>query len=187
MKRLNRTYYHLLIIVCCGMIITGCGFYLRGQGPNFNGKSIENSQVYLAATQSDGLLHRQILRDLQFSEVRVIDEPEKAEWHVIILTANTEKKSVGIDSSGRSNEYEITIGVEFIVDSANKIKQANQNTSGEKSDAIENRFLTVHRNFYFDNNDPIGKRHEEKIILDSMRKDISRQLINVLSSKIVNQ
>ena len=186
MKHIIRIYHKLFIAVCFGVIITSCGFHLRGQGPNV-GANIENSRVYLAVTNSNGLLHRQILRDLQFSQAKVIDEPAKADWHIIILSVKTEKKSVGIDSSGRSNEYEIILDVEYIVDSAIRLKQVNQNVESKKSKEIENRFLTSHRNFYFDNNDPIGKRNEEKILLDSMRKDISRQLVSVLSSSIANQ
>ena len=187
MKRLYRTYHQLFIIACFGMIITGCGFHLRGQGPNVSGANIENSRVYLAATQKDGLLHRQILRDLQFSEAQLVDDPEKSDWHIIVLSAKTEKKTVGIDSSGRSNEYEIIIVVEYIVDSTKNLKQISQADKDEKSNEIKNRFLTSHRNFYFDNNDPIGKRNEEKILQDSMREDISRQLISILSSSIANQ
>lgn len=177
----------LIIIISLGCLLFGCGFHLRGQGPNVSGANIENSRVYLAATQNDGLLHRQILRDLQFSEAQLIDDPEKADWHIIVLSAKTEKKSVGIDSSGRSNEYEIMIVVEYIVDSTKNLKQISQADKDETSNEIKNRFLTSHRNFYFDNNDPIGKRNEEKILQDSMRKDISRQLVSVLSSSIANQ
>ena len=169
------------------MMTTACGFHLRGLGPNVGGANIEDSRVYLATTQNAGLLNRQILRDLQFSEAKMIDDPEKADWHIIVLSANTEKKIVGIDSSGRSNEYEIMISVEYIIDSSKNLKRNNQSGKDEKLDEINNRFLSSHRNFYYDNNDPIGKRNEEKILLDSMRKDISRQLVSVLSSSIANQ
>lgn len=177
----------LIIIISLGCLLFGCGFHLRGHGPNVSGANIENSRIYLATTQNAGLLNRQILRDLQFSEAQVMDEPEKADWHIIVLNARTEKKSVGIDSSGRSNEYEIIISIEYIVDSSKNLKQVNQTSKVKKINEIKNRFLTSSRNFYFDNNDPIGKRNEEKILLDSMHKDISRQLVSVLSSRIANQ
>ena len=177
----------LISIISLGCLLFGCGFHLRGQGPSVSGANIENNRIYLAATQSDGLLHRQILRDLQFSEAQVVDDPEKADWHIIVLSAKTEKKSVGIDASGRSNEYELITVVEYIVDSSKNLKKVNQATTDQESNEIQNRFLTSHRNFYFDNNDPIGKRNEEKILRNSMRKDISRQLVSVLSSSIANQ
>ncbi len=177
----------LITIVLLSCLLLGCGFHLRGHGPNVNGSSLGNSRVYLAATNQKGLLYRQIQRDLQFAEAQVIDEPQKADWHIVMLSVKTEKKSVGIDRSGRSNEYEIIIAIEYIVDSAGNIKQAGQVAEGKKLKEIGNRFLTSRRNFYFDNNDPIGKRNEEKILLDSMHKDISRQLLNVLSSSIANQ
>ncbi len=177
----------LITIIILGCLLLGCGFHLRGQGPHVSGANIENSRVYLATIQSAGLLNRQILRDLQFSEAEVIDDPEKADWHIIVLSAKTEKKSVGIDSSGRNNEYEIIISVEYIVDSSRNLKATNQTGKDEKYSEIRNRFITSHRNFYYDNNDPIGKRNEEKILLNSMHKDISRQLVSVLSSSIANQ
>ncbi len=114
----------LILIISLGSLLFGCGFHLRGNGPNVSGANIGNSRVYLAAIQNAGLLHRQILRDLQFSEAQVIDDPEKADWHIIVLSAKTENKSVGIDSSGRSNEYEIIISVKYIVNSSKTLNSS---------------------------------------------------------------
>ena len=50
----------------------------------------------------------------------------------------------------------------------------------EEHSEFENQQVSSHRSYYFDNNDPIGKKAEEESLRDSMRGELSRRMINHL-------
>lgn len=160
-------------------LISSCGFHLRGQGPSMSVASVKNSRVYLVANQDNGGFYRQLRRDLQFSQVTLIDDPLNAEWHIVILSSKMEKSSIGIDQNGRTNEYQLTTTIEYLLDSTNHFKPL-----AESSEKIENRKLTTSRRFYFDNNDVIGKRNEEKTLLAAMNQELSARLIRVFATRM---
>ncbi len=181
----------ITLILLISFSLAGCGFHLRGQGPNQSSVSLDSSRVYLAATSEDGLFHRQLERDLQYANVEIISDPTTADWRIVILSSNTEKKSVGIDRSGRTNEYEILINIEYILDAVSETKQSEQQLAikpmASDIEITENLTLVASRHLYYDNNDPIGKRNEEKTLLESMRRELSGKIIKVLSTSIANQ
>ena len=162
----------IIFLTCC--VLIGCGFHLRGQGPGNKYAGVDDVRIYIAATSEGPLLHRQLQRDLQFANAILTNDAENSDWHVIILLAKENRNAIGIDSLGRSNEYELNIEVEYLIQQVGFLK-----------DEVRQE-LVARRSLYFDNSDPIGKRNEEKILLDAIRKEISGKLIKILSSKIAN-
>lgn len=160
------------MLLSCHLL--GCGFHLRGVGDELKFENLKNIQVYLAVANDDELFHQQLQRDLKFANTHLIDDVNSADWHLIILSVKTEKNSVGIDRNGRSNEYEVKMEVEFIVGSQSML----DDVKGVIGENTNNRVLSVSRNVYFDNNDQIGQRSEEKNILAAMRAELSKRVIN---------
>jgi len=173
----------LLLIFLLSCQLFGCGFHLRGLDENRNAANLKNAQVYLTVTNENRVFHRQLKRDLQLTEVRLVEDIKNANWHLVILLVDTEKKSVGIDRKGRSNEYTVSMKVEFIIVSREMLNENGDSNSENDSNLV----FRISRNVYSDNNDQIGQRKEENNILDTMRKELSRRLINALSLRIVKQ
>jgi len=175
-------------------MISSCGFYLRGQGPNNFIGDFENEKIYLAVTSKDQVLLRQIKLDLQLARFQLVNDPEKSNNHLIVLNTTFEKRVIGTDQNGRDNEFQITQTAEYIVNHYSqellrenekvhysaKPMEAEDNSKIEDQSEFENQQVRSHRSYYFDNNDPIGKKAEEISLRDSMRGELSRKMINHL-------
>ena len=181
-----RQYAFMFIAI---FLLSSCGFYLRGQGPNSFIGDFENEKLYLAVTSRDKVLLRQIKMDLQLARFSLVDNPEKSSNHLIVLNTIFDKRVIGTDQNGRDNEFQISQTVEYIVNhyvddpSTDKNKNTQQDSSQsnfENQLDFENQQVRSHRSYYFDNNDPIGKKAEEESLRDSMRAELSRKMINHL-------
>lgn len=176
----KRDVSRLLIILFCGMLLSSCGFHLRGvpQNSSSNGsESIADSRrqdsktVYLAVTTKDKVLFRQIRTDLALSGFTPVEQPENAAAHLVVISSWLEKNAIGIDQFGRSNEYEVSLQIEYLFSWVGHLQKA------QKTDELERQILQTHRSFYIDNNDPIGKKTEEASLVRDMRRELSRKLI----------
>jgi len=199
MSNANFRQYALMFIAV--FLLSGCGFHLRGQGPNNFIGDFENEKIYLAVTSQDKAFLRQVKMDLQLARFILVDDPEKSSNHLIVLGTTFGKRVIGTDQNGRDNEFQISQTVEYIVNhyvedqsigKNKKIRPAssqpelkNQLDFERHADFVdhtdfENQKVRAHRSFYFDNNDPIGKKAEEASLRDSMRAELSRKMINHL-------
>lgn len=171
----------LVFIFIVGVqFISGCGFHLRGQGESYSVAKLNGVQVYLAVTSDDSFLRRQIANDLQASGIVVVNKPESTKNHLIVLNSRVKRRAIGVDSNGRNNEFELNQNVRFLVshlDASGQSKASNRNKL-EKDTLDEVMNVEARRSFYLDNIDLIGKRAEEKALLDSIRQEVSRKIIS---------
>lgn len=182
MLNLNR----IITILSLCLLLCGCGFHLRGQGSNPLYKGLAGTSIYLAVAGDDKALYRQIKVDLQFSKFNVVDDADVTSYHLIVLQSKIKKRAIGVDINGRDNEYEISYQLDFIVNGNAKSALKNGNEDKNEQLEVESQRVVIYRNLYLDVNDPIGKRSEEKDLLDSIRLDLSRKLISHLVVAINN-
>jgi len=175
-------------------LLSSCGFHLRGQGSNNFIGDFENETLYLAVTSQDKALLRQVKMDLQLARFVLVDDPEKSSNHLIVLNTIFDKRVIGTDQNGRDNEFQISQTVEYIVNhyaddqsTDNNKKRQHGSTQSKFSQTdfeneanFENQKIRSRRSYYFDNNDPIGKKAEEASLRESMRAELSRKMINHL-------
>ncbi|MEP1743080.1 MAG: LPS assembly lipoprotein LptE [Kangiellaceae bacterium] len=169
-----------LVFIIGAQFIAGCGFHLRGQGESYSVAQLNGIQVYLAVTSEDSLLRRQIANDLQASGIVVVNSPELTENHLVILNSKVLRRAIGVDSNGRNNEFELNQNVRFLVSHID-VKQQRKTSDKKKpktSSLDEVMNVEARRSFYLDNIDLIGKRAEEKALLDSIRQEVSRKIIS---------
>lgn len=181
LSKTNIRQYALMFIAI--FLLSSCGFYLRGQGPNSFIGDFENEKLYLAVTSQDKALFRQIKMDLQLARFSLVDNPEESSNHLIVLNTIFDKRVIGTDQNGRDNEFQISQTVEYIVNHYvdDPSVDKNENTQQDSNQSnFENQQVRSHRSYYFDNNDPIGKKAEEESLRDSMRAELSRKMINHL-------
>ena len=179
----------ILFIISVSLILSSCGFHLRGKIDSDQLLSVKGLPVYLSVTSQDKKLFRQLKRDFQLADYSVVDEPLLSKNHLVILNSSLTKRAVGVDSFGRNNEFEIIVGIEFIV---NRLKVENENLKSsshnvlnfENSLEAESTILTTHRNLYRDSYDSIGKNAEESSLLDSMRQELSLKIMSQFTATI---
>lgn len=173
----------LFFILIASLILSSCGFHLRGNVTNNTVQSVKGLAVYLSMTSQDKALFRQLKRDFQLADILVVDDPSLSSHHLLVLNNSLEKRAVGVDNFGRNNEFELIYGVEFMVNRFDTNRNnmsltdySNAISQGEL--VIDKTILTSHRNLYRDNYDNIGKNAEEASLIDSMRRELSLKIMS---------
>jgi len=167
----------LVIFVVC-LILSSCGFHLRGTTSS-NIHSSEGLSVFVGFSSDDRFFERQLKNDLKLANVTLVKDATQVNHHLIIVNSFMEKKSIGIDSVGRNNEFEISYAIDFVIN--NNGKQVMQDSSASRSESKNvvpaTKTIVARRSLYIDRSDPIGKRTEEKKLLESMRQELSNKLV----------
>lgn len=164
MKR--RSAIALLGLVApAGLVLTGCGFKLRGS-QNFAFSSI-------AVMPNPGGAVAMELRRSFGSSVRVLapDEPlDKAERVIDILQEQREKTVVGVSSSGQVREFQLRIRVKFRV------------RSREGQELVPDSEILQQRDISFNESAVLAKEAEEALLYRDMQTDIVQQLMRRLAT-----
>jgi len=181
-KRIKSNTLKSIALLCFIFIISSCGFHLRGHQSLENSAELKGTQVYLAVTSEDMQFQRQIKIDLQFLGFKVIDDALAPAVHLVVTQSVVDKRAIGIDSIGRNNEFEIIHQINYLVNFEQlKALDTSRSSAMENSqDELVVHQLSSRRSFYLDNEDLIGKRAEEATLLDAMRQELSRKLVNHL-------
>ena len=167
------TKLKFLVFVCLTSLLVSCGFHLRGQGPNAAPVNMSGLSIFLAVTDADKALYRQVKNELRYANLTVSDNPSLSSLHLIVLKSKLKKRAIGTDSIGRNNEFELKQTVEFLIS-----QKSNKNLANEEDLlAVENQQIFASRNLYIDNNDLIGRSAEEKVLLNSIRKELSKKIM----------
>ncbi len=187
-KRLSKiSKCKAVILLCLICWINGCGFHLRGNGPINTSANVSSAKIYLSSLNDQANIAGHIRRNLQYAGAELVSESEKAEWKLLILSSLLEKKSIGTDQNGRTNEFEIRLNLELSIDSVqDQVNAINDSKTVSKSIIDDMKSIKVSRNVYFDNNDAIGKRNEEKSILQTIHDEVSNRVLQLLSAELVN-
>jgi outer membrane lipopolysaccharide assembly protein LptE/RlpB len=169
------------ILLAC-TLLSSCGFHLRGKIDTSVLQSIKGMPVYLSVTSEDKKLFRQLKRDFQLADYVVVSEPSLSRNHLVVLNSTFKKRAVGVDTLGRNNEFEIMIGIEFIVNQFDQSKQSKEQFKEQAE--LEQSIITAHRNLYRDSFDSIGKNAEENSLIDSMRQELSLKIMSQFTATI---
>ena len=172
--KLNR-YSILGFILLLSLALSSCGFKLRGtdfQGINYD----RDISVFLGFFADDNLLERQLKTGLGLANIALVKESLESNNHLIVISTELNKQSVGIDDVGRNNEFQFSYAVDFVINNDGN-QEKNFSSSSESLIKPEKKSIIIRRNLYIDRNDPIGKRTEERQLVEEMRQEISRKLV----------
>ena len=163
MKNFKLTY--LLISI----LITGCGFHLRGS-QDFS-KTLPEVNVSGVNKYSD--LGRELLRSLAAANVNVFDESSI----ILNITNDTfSKRVLSVDSAGRANQYELRYDVSFTL-----VKTANNEKVKKIVDLIPAQNISEKREYLFDANLILATQDEENRLKKDMRQSVILQLMRRLN------
>ena len=109
--------------------------------------------------------------------VAIFNDASQVDNHLIIVDSLIEKNSIGLDSVGRNNEFEVIYAIDFVINNNGKGDMKGIGLSKpENSDSVK-KSIIARRSLYIDRSDPIGKRTEEKELIKSMRQELSNKLV----------
>lgn len=156
----------LAIIAFLLMILTsGCGFHLRGMVdiPHW----LNNVAIIVQNANHD--LEPLLRKQLEAYKVHVTEDPNTADYWLVIESDNIQQNIVSVSSSTVSRQYQLIYTVHF------HLQRAKRENLLPSTQVVVTRQITI-------NSDRIlGSNDEEELLKGEMRSDAALQIINRIS------
>jgi len=153
-----NTIYEKFITLFMLLIITSCGFHLRGMTEiSFKTISLEGKELSFT---------KNLKKTLASNKVSIILPTENPELRIELLSEESEKRILSLSGQGLVREFEIFYRVRY------RIKTIDSETWSQEN-IIETR-----RDFTFSDSNLIGKEEEERQLDESMRNEAITNLFN---------
>lgn len=160
-----QTRRALLSAAGAGLLLSGCGFRLRGhfQAP------FETLYLQMREnTRFSGLLKRMIESG---SNIRCVKNPNEAEAVLELINQRRDREVLSISDSGRAREYELTLTIEFRVTS-----------TYDDFTYVELTQLVAHRDITYSESEFLSREKEEEVLYRDMENDLIAQMIRYLEA-----
>lgn len=145
-------------------LITGCGWQLRGHLALPEG----TDSIFVSAEDSHGSLVGELKKLLSANQVTAAISSKEAQYSIFIEREDEKKRTVAVGSNTLAAEYELTLEVDYRIESAD----------GEK--LIPKATAQVARTYAYNRDDVVAKDEEEKLIKEEMRRNVVQQIIRRL-------
>ena len=162
MKNINaisRTLWISLLII----VLTGCGFHLRGALPTLT----MDNPIYIAGVDKNSDLYRELARQLHGAKSVVTETRSLAKSVLTISNYRSRERQLTLNSSNQAVEYELEESFNFSV-------QTSRTT-------IESRPLKVTRVLGRTESETLAREREEREMRVNMRHDLVNQLMYQLA------
>lgn len=157
------TISRLFILMLAALLLTACGFHLRGQA------DMPFKMLYLDAANPTTPFIADLRRNLEANHVQLVNSAEQADVVLNIVQESTDKQILTLGGSGRVNEFRLIYRI--------SLRAYNL----QQHDWIPAMEIEQRRDFSFDDTKTLAKESEEALLLHSMRTDIVQQIVRRLS------
>lgn len=168
---INR--FRLVFVVLLTLVISGCGFQLRGAIDI----SAEISPLYLQQN-SVFELAREIKALLTTNNIEVVADPAQANSQLVLLNETKQSRVLSVDGNGRAREYSLTYTVNFTM----TIKKA-----GEQAEGVgvvpKQETVSLTRSLIFDPEAVLAVTNETEILYREMRGNAARSILLKLQAR----
>ena len=162
MKNINaisRTLWISLLII----VLTGCGFHLRGALPTLT----MDNPIYIAGVDKNSDLYRELARQLRGAKSVVTETRSLAKSVLTISEYRSRERQLTLNSSNQAAEYELEESFNFSVQTSNT--------------TVESRPLKVTRVLGRTESETLAREREEREMRVNMRHDLVNQLMYQLA------
>jgi LPS-assembly lipoprotein len=147
------------------LILTACGFHLRGTGTDampFETLHLQDSGAPIIA--------QELRRAFHSGGVRLVPAQEEAQMMLELTNERTEKHILSLSGKGKVREYEIVYRVEF------RGRKASSPTWGPP------QVVELRRDFSYSDSALLAKDYEEARLMKDMVSDAVREVMRRVSS-----
>ncbi|MCO6441501.1 MAG: hypothetical protein J5I81_10525 [Nitrococcus mobilis] len=96
-------------------LLVGCGWHLRGSG---GGGDLDGVMVYVLPEMGEGELANITTDTLRSYGAQVVDDQQVADWVLVLLGQQTNRRTVSVTPQGQARAYELRYTLRFRVDTA---------------------------------------------------------------------
>ena len=161
-KHAVRGFFLPLVTCCSLLLLSGCGFHLRGEVTL--PKVMANTYIQGATPYSD--LETDLRRALTVAGARVSSAPQDATAQLQILREDSGRRVLTVTVHGKAGEYELFYTVEF------------QLTDAAGKELVPRQRVTLTRDFTFDETELLGKTGEEDLLHREMRHEMVQRILD---------
>lgn len=154
-----RTIKFLIFGLIPALLLTACGFHLRGSMEQLSGLPA----LYLPAGATG--LAGELRSAARSGGARLVESREEAQAVVILSAETLERQVRSVGSTGKVREFELVYTVSFEV----------QDKDGKALSDAQTIRLT--RDFVFDETQVLGKEAEETVLRQGLQRDAAGQIL----------
>jgi LPS-assembly lipoprotein len=159
-----------LAVLLLALLLTGCGFKLRGQSdlPPVLAKTYIKTNQPAGAPPST--LAQTLARLLASNRAQILTSPEQATAIIEILKEESKTRTLAANRSGNVREYTLTYSVEY------RVTRANGTV------LLAHDQITSSRDLIYSETAVLGKQEGENLALRELENDAARTLLRRLEA-----
>lgn len=157
----TRTAFVSMLMIGC-MLISACGFQLRGINSSLSFKTIKLAGASLS-------LKRELTRNITANNLQLVDDVKQADVILELISESNRKRIQSLSGTGVVREFELYYQVNFRMR-----EQANEQWGAPQT-------LQLRRDYSYNDDAILGKAEEEVRLNDAMRSDAVREIMRRLS------
>ena len=146
-------------------LLAGCGFHLQ----NAFTVPTEMERTYIATENRHSLFYGELRRQLQAAGMQLADVPGDATATLTISVDETNQRVLSVSTRNVPTEYEVYYSIEYGVDSGD-------------TNLLMRQFITLTRDYTYDETLVLGKAHEEQLLREAIVKDLVRIVLKQLGT-----
>ncbi len=164
-KQPIRTLLPILISV---LLLSGCGFQLRG------GVSLPASlsPVHIQGIGQQDALHRELTQLIRYGDLETTDHRQQAGSVLLISHRSSDRRVLSVDGNGKVAEYELHEGVRFTL------------LDGKGRTLVESQPVDTLTTYLNSETEVLGKQQEEQQLRDDIRRDLAAQIMRRLQAQM---
>ena len=155
-----KTRYTILFFA---LLLSACGFHLRGQS------AMPFTSLYVRSANENAPFVVDLKRAVQASGVQLSLDATQAQLTLDIISEVADKQILSLSGSGRVREYQLRYRVSMRAFDA------------QKQDWLPAEEVAIRRDFSYDDTQILAKEQEEILLYQNMRSDAVQQVMRRLS------
>lgn len=148
----------LMTVVLLGTV--ACGFTLRGAAL----LPASMARVHLQAADLSSVLVQKLENELRLAGVELTANPLEASAVLRILDDTASERVLSVSARGQPQEYELYHTVRFDI-------------STDNGTLLEPITLTLTRDYFFDEQDILGKTEDAQYLQEALAEDVARTIV----------
>ncbi len=163
MRQFSRHFSKTIVVLMLSLVVTACGFHLRGQLPLPEAVSV----IYIDADRSD--FTRELEDSLRGAGAKLVDDPAQAKAILQIADEYAEREALTLNTDGRATSYKLFYTVEYLL-------------ANGKQELLKEGRVEEQRQYSFDSGQAGRQEREEEELLEEMYKELALKLVRQIGS-----
>jgi LPS-assembly lipoprotein len=168
------SFLRLSFFVSFMVVLTACGFHLRGQGPSVLLPS-QLKVLFVESKQPYSVLTREVEQMLTGMGVKLVDNARAAPFTLSIIRAEASQQTTGMSPTTQISTYALSYTIIY------------QITDKEGRMVVPPRTITASRSYASNTNQMLSANYEYAQLENDMRRDVISQMTYQLGANDILQ